>query len=107
MKDFDEDLKLIQESIAHYERMIQWAETQNPTDKVLEGVMFGAIYENWHSNYCSLCEKYNLCSPVEYDFCFDNERKPCPLSVDNSNDWGEWLKNAAKMLQQLQSLIKE
>ena len=89
--------KIKKEALAHYDRMIKWAEKQNPRGRVNGYKIRGEIGEVWASYDCSYCNKYGLsCSR-------------CPLNLDTwccnglygdmckSKTWGTWIKRAEKV----------
>jgi len=104
-----------QEAIAHYERMIKWAKTQPPGNRIRYkhsvSIMFVAIGEDWYGKNCVYCQKY-----IKYSSSSTN--KPCPLTsyvipycddksccnglwikMNNSTTWKEWIINAEKVLE--------
>jgi len=102
----------VKESIEHWERMIEWAKTQDALGKADDTVMLNVINEYWEGAYCALC--------LEYCKCVDNGNYcgRCPLGkislcsvkgslwgkVTDSVSWKEWLINAQEMLKTLESL---
>lgn len=68
--------KLKQKAIAHYDRMIQWAETLSPVDQ-MGGPdsywMMSRIGVTWYNNDCSFCSVYtHHCKQSDTGAC-------CPL----------------------------
>lgn len=101
------DIKLLDESIAHWDRMIRWARTQPQDGKVYDEYMFDEIKERWNADYCSLCLEY-------YDSC-----EGCPLreagnyceddcsawrAVCCSAKWDKWVEKAEEMLAVLENI---
>ena len=60
------------DAIAHYDRMIEWAEKQIPSEKPDLFTMEIAINEDWYSDHCAYCKTY-------YDECY-NYCDGCPLT---------------------------
>jgi len=96
----------IKGSIAHWEKMIAWVETQNPGGLPFSIGMKDEIGESWR-DACPLCTTYVCHMPI------------CPLSianhtcgeefspwdkVNNSYTWAEWIINAKNMLKVLNNL---
>ena len=106
-----ETKKLVKDSIKHWERMLQWAEKQDPNSGVSQHTMYNNINEAWFSSDCPLCGKYVI------DGCVN-----CPLEVletqcnftcsdwhqvDRSRTWREWTENAKVMIKTLQQILTE
>jgi len=107
----------IKETIDQWERMILWAEQQNPDDQPSATKMYDQIQESWYNGLsCSFCKlaKQNYSSQrfssCDYDYCplliFFPERVNFWLNLIKSNTWREWIKNAKAFLKQLKSLLK-
>lgn len=92
-------MKRIQkQALAHYDRMIEWVEKQNPRSRVDMFVMLDEISEGWTDDYCSYCKKMGV-----YDYC-----EGCELhtpghghccnglwfKMNYSATWKTWLKYA-------------
>ncbi len=82
-------------ALAHYDRMIAWAEQQDPDDFKLITTMVNAIGEVWGQGDCSYCSRY-----------YDRERASCgdcPLlshsgccgerwsAMHGARTWGAWV----------------
>lgn len=92
--------KVKKDAIAHYTRMIKWAEKQPKRERPYTKTMEREIGENWWGHYCSYCQ-----SP-EYE-CLELE--DCPLGTDEkcckglwykmriSKTWGTWVKRAKEV----------
>ena len=106
------ELKLIEESIEHWVRMLEWAKKQDPSRHVRFIQMISEIGEDWYSDSCPLCRRFR-----------SDARKKCPLEVvfgccDNSLSmnvwkdvsragcWGEWVACAGVMVEQLKTVFK-
>jgi hypothetical protein len=102
----------IKKSIAHWKRMIEWAQTQPIGDDADQAVMECAIYETWTAWYCSLCHyTEDQGDDMDCKFCplwsrgYTCVRFDSPWSrVHESKSWGEWLENAKVMLKTLEDL---
>jgi len=112
-----EVLEATANSIDHWKKMINWAKTQIPDQRVTGWKMFKEIKETWSSDDCPLCQAFFHLDVTDYDLC-----KHCPLrvifgscnkkqemnawqDVSNAKTWGEWLEAAEVMLQQLQATL--
>jgi hypothetical protein len=87
--------------IAHWERMIVWAEKQSKEKRVSKEEMLNAIGERWTSLYCDYCTVYsNICSRCPLDkMLYNCNDSPSPWrDVNNSYTWGEWVENARRFL---------
>lgn len=109
----------IEKSIEHWERMIIWVEKQPPSKNCSPWIMEDKINETWGSHYCALCRLYytnNIKSHCHKCPLWQNFG-PCTIKDDidftpanywdavaKSKTWGEWLKNAGNMLEQLKAL---
>lgn len=99
----------IEESIKHWERMIEWAEKQPKQDKVSFLRMEDELDESWSGDFCALCKGYCATCPLrkKYGYCNIKNPKNAWGKVYSSKTWSEWLKHAKVMLRQLKSLRKE
>jgi hypothetical protein len=99
----------IEKSIEHWEKMIAWAKTQNPEDKVSKDLMLEKIGENTCGDYCLLCQYFE---------CYV-DAPTCPLHLANhgcndgdspwrrvisSPTWNIWIERSNKMLKALKEL---
>lgn len=104
-------MSLKQDVLDHYDRMIAWAETQNPRSKVNSDEMRICISEWWYSDDCPLCKTY------QNEFSEDCVK--CPvykksknyycrgtpwIKMDDSKTWKTWLKYAKLEREFLESL---
>ncbi len=106
--------KAIQESLEHWERMIEWVKKQ-PKDDINKTKIKKELGEYWLGKNCSLCQNYRR----------DKSCANCPLSKKYGNDdifttictetygkitfsttWQEWLEHAEVMVEQLKSLVE-
>lgn len=96
-------IKAIEESIAHWNRMIEWAKKQPAeTDKIRKpSEMLDAIGEVYYSGDCALCEIYQVnCSECQLSFihqCCNNKDSPWNICV-LSKTWGEFVFNAEQYM---------
>ena len=89
-------------TLMHYNRMIKWAESQDPIDPVDCDEMIEAIDEGWGSSNCPYCKQYweenDSCPLTNVDICVGmyccnglwNE-------MNKAEDWKEWIKCAKKV----------
>jgi len=103
----------ILETIAHWDRMIDWAKKREKRWMVSRGDMCYDVGENWRGEHCPLCVKYKAdyvcgkCPLLEkYGRC-GYGRKNLWLKVHLSETWGTWVKNAEKFREQIASLLEE
>jgi hypothetical protein len=112
--------KVYNAGIAHYERMIAWAEKQKKRDEAVREVMEEDLGESWGGVSCPFCEQ----ADTDYDsmdissLSMDDDEYLavcffCPLGLASSIDccgglwfdlnhtitWGAWLKQARKVLE--------
>lgn len=103
----------INNSIAHWKRMIKWARKQPVNRKPDIINMFKAIGEIWHDDDCALCQKYyhefKGCDdcPLNKAFgeCSSSKNNNLWFTVIKSKSWGIWIVNAEAFLKQLESLL--
>lgn len=93
-------MKLFDETIAHWERMIAWAEKQPGDNYANPHSMFEGIKEAWFGESCSFCRKF-----AKYIKC-----KGCPLGggegccdglwrrVCGVSTWEKWVERAKNVL---------
>ena len=115
--------KIKKETLAHYERMIKWAEKQNDDEcaefDLLSDFMSVEIDETWEGHHCPICKFYYVrnsegISGVSFMGCGD-----CPLSLsgndcnyadsfwtkmDDSKSWSEWIIYAKKLYEVIKQL---
>lgn len=106
----------IEESIAHWERMIELVEKYCEKDEPPSPWdMYKLIGEGWGGGYCPLCQQYSFrygiwvycfhCPLfIKYGPCTDLDSQNAWHRVTYSSTWAEWLTNAQIMLEQLKSL---
>lgn len=99
----------LEDSIAHWERMIEWAKRQPPEKAVKYTEMAYCINEEPNESHCALC-KYSLefcnrCLVLKYDTscCLLGSIYREAVSPDT---WGEWAESAKLMLDLLQTIYK-
>lgn len=109
--------KAIKETLAHWKRMIEWAEYQPKNKYVNDYMMLEEIEEDWSSDFCFLCKKYiilhnscDLCPLTKkYGKCNyfirDKKNKNKWHKVHSSTTWKEWVKNAKEFYKQIESLL--
>jgi hypothetical protein len=87
-------------AIRHYDRMIKWAEKQNPDFGPDYDIMYEKIGENWYANSCTYCAKaHNDCilcklngSAASYHCCNGLWRK-----MSSCYTWKEWIEGAKEV----------
>ena len=98
-------MTLKQKALAHYDRMIEWAEKQPKRNKRDSGVMYASIREDWGGTCCPYCQKMYE-EELDCSFCrlrdenYD-EAHPCCggkwIHMASSATWGTWVKRARKV----------
>jgi hypothetical protein len=88
--------------------MIRYAKTQPPTDEPSGTRMLLDIGEKWTGAYCELCRVQwengpDWICPLLGATCNHNCH-PVWLAVDDSTTWSEWIENAEKLLELMESL---
>ena len=105
-------LKLIEESIEHWERMLEWAKKQDPSRHVHFIQMISEIGEDWYADSCPLCRRFRSDAhkkcPLEIVFgCCDNSLSMNVWKdVSRAGCWGEWVDCAEIMVEQLKTVFK-
>ncbi len=111
------EVQAIKNSIAHWERMIEWVKGGNVDIWMVpyQDVMQNAIGESWNDKDCSLCNWSKSGTKSQHSPC-----PICPLAkaghicsgggslwqyVNNSTTWVSWIENAEVMLKVLKSLL--
>jgi len=111
----EKTVQAVKESIAHWERMIDWVSTvvlsnENSPKNADSITMEYNLGENWTGEDCSLCKNFKKCvgCPLEekYGRC-DWGSRNLWKSVQNSWTWQEWYDNAKLFLGQLKSLLTD
>jgi hypothetical protein len=93
-----------QKAIEHYERMIEWAKTQDGSEKTDYFYMEARIDESLSGWYCSYCIKNdNVCLECELKAEAPSIRQSCCCGglwtiMGLSETWSEWITNANKVL---------
>jgi hypothetical protein len=105
----------IDNSIAHWERMIAWAKRQPRSAKVSPVKMRDEIAETWDGVHCSLCRLFRcdcISCPLErfYGHCGSLYTENAWAAVARTwakksgpQTWRTWLKHANVMLNQLKT----
>ena len=96
----------ILKSIAHWERMIEWAKKQKKEAGFNVFYMSENGGENIGASGCSLCSEYgcHACPLyIAYGYCSPNESNNY-FKTRESKTYGIFVKNATLMLKQLKSL---
>jgi hypothetical protein len=108
LMDKNDETVALHLSIIHWEKMLDYAKAQIPTEFVSASQMLDDIGETWSGIYCALCQRdVNT-----------NHRLPCPLidcvckgdchcfwfAIAYSSTWGEWIQNAEKLIKLLKDL---
>ena len=88
-------MKIQNKTLIHYDKMIEWAKTQNKQACPSFVRMTFDIGESWGANYCPYCHKYSIlgCSNCPLD-----DKHGCCNglweTMDKSETWEEWIENA-------------
>ncbi len=115
MKVTKETIQATQQSIDHWKRMIEWAESQDPTEVAEHHRMEQEIAESWYSDDCPLCKRFLLgpdepCEgcPLRVAFgnCSDSHAMNAWPNIRWARTWDEWLEAAEVMLLQLETVLK-
>ena len=93
---------LLTQALEHYDRMISWAETQEPEKYVSYNEMKQEIGEHWYGGHCPYCNYFYKEDDLEGHPC-----RHCPLTYDpissdfccncvwfylsNAITWKEWV----------------
>jgi len=98
-------IALLDEAIVHYERMIDFARKQPPTDIPTDFLMWEQMQEDWFSGSCPLCQavdrkcqecilakEYMPCSPEDERWSSSEWAK-----MHTSKTWEEWLIHATAL----------
>ncbi len=102
----------IKGSIAHWERMVKWADEQPPLDLVSWDNMEFAIKELPNAEGCYLCRVYNMgfegCPAcplaIEYGWCTNSTN--AFYDADSARHWHGFVKHGKRLIEQLKSLVK-
>ncbi len=115
MKVTKETIQATQQSIDHWKRMIEWAESQDPTEVAEHHRMEQEIAESWYSDDCPLCKRFlqgsdELCEEcplrVVFGNCSDLLTANAWSDVRWARTWDEWLEAADVTLLQLETVLK-
>ena len=95
----------IKDSIAHWERMIAYAQRQRASVCPSPREMLAALGEMWSSNDCPLCKLFSdgcrhcpLCDRYLYTCCTEW------TDVAHADTWGEWVEAAHELLKLLKKI---
>lgn len=102
--------KAIKGSIAHWKRMIAWAEQEPRNAPVSHNQMESCINEEWHDSDCPLCKMFfdwvdcpGCPLAQKYGMCGGRGKNEW-AKTDTAKTWRIWLKHARLLLKQLRSL---
>ncbi len=109
--------KIIQYTLNHWNKMIEWVKKQKMTGKPNSEKMYEQIGENWYGEYCPLCRQlrpdknvsdciYKCPLGKAFGVCSNNQSKNYWSKIDKSRTWKTWLSNAIKLRRQIKSLLK-
>ena len=115
------DIKLMEESIKHHYRMLEWAKKQNPFARALESTMSESLGETWYAEDCPLCREYGestgcLDCPiailgVRYDKARNNPGTVCSLTpwagLARANTWRDWVEVEEVFIRFLERILAE
>lgn len=107
----EEQIKALDETILHYQRMKKWAKEQPEFAGVFSDEMLISIGEDWSAAFCPLCKysikrKRNLSCKGSYcQFCPARDYLPMDLTcvsvwrdLNGSFNWGMWVENAERLI---------
>jgi len=91
-------MTLKQKALAHYDRMIEWAEKQPKKMHVYRDVMYMAICEDFSGHYCAYCQNNESiacdeCKLLSDDGCCGGLYR----IMDKAQTWSTWVKRARKV----------
>jgi len=110
---------IIEKALRHYDEMIEWAKEQNPRDASGEDTMYVAIEQDWFSDSCPLCKRFNKYKPeygytcgecplyAKYGLCGAGNSTSAWKKMRAANTWKTWIRHATRMREQIESLLKE
>jgi hypothetical protein len=100
-------LKSIQKkTLAHYDRMIEWAKIQHPSGLVKIRHMKNDLGESWGGDYCEYCNKFYIYIEMDASetcsFCpLANSQKYCCnelwQKMSLSHTWKTWINYATQV----------
>jgi hypothetical protein len=106
LKDKEEAMTLKQKALAHYDRMIEWADKQPKRGLVSELYIEDAIGEDWSADHCPYClSRKSMCfgcnlNPIQVAIITDVTPSAylcCSglwYRMLESSTWGTWVKRA-------------
>jgi len=97
-------MTLKQKALAHYDRMIEWADKQPKRNRCSDVYMYDKILEYWGGECCPYCQKISEqdlnCSYCRLHADNDDYKSCCNGTwdhMDRANTWGTWVKRARKV----------
>ena len=94
-------MTLKQKALAHYDRMIAWAEKQPTKSYVDPYEMESSIGEHYDGEYCAYCRKHILCSTCDLYAKSKKYGEHCCggrwISMSISKTWSTWVKRARRV----------
>lgn len=90
-----------QQALKHYDRMIEWAKTQDPFLGTDRHLMLHSLGEFWYSDDCPYCIATNSnCQLCKLKGAEEISSSCCGglwEIMARSLTWGEWIENAKKV----------
>jgi hypothetical protein len=106
----DKDIKLLKESIKHYDRMIEFAEEYKGDFYDFEASMDDTINEDWDAAHCCLCKNYYDLTCIGCPY-FEKYGVKCFKSVwmkmNDADNMKDWLKYAKEMREQIRACLPQ
>lgn len=103
--------KAIQDSIAHWERMIAYVKTLDKEQDSNRHYLKDKINEAWLGYDCPLCTLYeddcSTCPLYNYEQTECDDEDSLWQNVNDSTTWGDWIVNANRMLNALKAIYSE
>jgi hypothetical protein len=88
-------MELKEEVLAHYDRMISWAEKQDADLRASAQMMQHAIDDCWHGLWCPLCDRFWYLDCMDCPVKKETGLIGCTLTpwykLNEATTWSEWL----------------
>jgi hypothetical protein len=107
---------IIENTLKHYDEMIEWAKEQKPRGRVDEWKMQKGINQHWFSEFCPLCKKFFRGGDIKcgecplsqrYGYCGQPDIGNTWLAMIEARTWKTWIRHATLMRRQVKSLLEE
>ena len=104
-------LEVLEQGVRHYDRMIEWVESQAGTDVVDPDRMREELGEWWVRQDCALCQMFDACDKGKCPILLAGQGCLRPQSYFNrmtaARTWADWLKWARQLRDLLATLRDE